>query len=180
MARSSPCHLLKKLLKGELLSRSLRKPNVELVPAVGSHSDPYPPSLIPSGLNFFLEEPALLCPWLRKPRELGCSTPRDCHTLLSNNTIFFPLCLKPLVIIYLKHARTLALRHGSGNGKLRAHMCFPDPWPCIHSAVTRGGTEPFLFWLQVRQAVRAGVTLQLITAQPGRGLGKRFSKALFS
>lgn len=58
-------------------------------------------------------------------------------------------------------------------------MCFPDPWPCIRSAVTRGGTEPFLFWVQVRRAVRAGVTLQLITAQPGRGLGKRFSKALF-
>lgn len=116
-----------------------KKPNVELVLVAGSHKHPYLCPLSPSSLNFFLEELALLCrcfalgfasPGSRAAARARCM-PRDCHTLLSNKTIFSPLCLKPLVIIYLKHAQMLALRHVSGNGKSRASMCLRDPCPAF-------------------------------------------------
>lgn len=61
----------------------------------------------------------------------ACCAPRDCHPLLSNKTIFSPLCFKPLVIIYLECAPALALTHASGNGKPRASMCLPDPCPAF-------------------------------------------------
>jgi len=68
----------------------------------------------------------------------ACCAPCDCHTLLSNRTIFSPLCLKPHVIIYLKHAQALALRHVSGNGKSRARVCLPEPCPAF-VRLCRGG-----------------------------------------
>lgn len=59
-------------------------------------------------------------------------------------------------------------------------MCFLDPWPCICSAVTHREVRSLsLFGVQVHWAVGPGVSLQLITVQPGRGLGKRFDKASF-
>lgn len=110
---------------------SLGKPNKELKLTPSSILTRTP--LSPSSLNFFLRDCYAL--GFESPRSWAAvhayCMPRDCHTPLGNKTIFSPLCLKPLVIIYLKHAQILALRHVSGSRKSRVIMCLPDPCPAF-------------------------------------------------
>lgn len=107
----------------------LVKPNVEPGLEGSAHQHPYPCPLKPLEPECLPGRARVALPLALQAAARACCAPRDCHPLLSNKTIFSPLCLKPLVIIYLECAPTLALRHVSGNRKPRASMCLPDPCP---------------------------------------------------